>query len=102
MQNGPDLADVVLPPWAKGSPEEFVRIQREALESDYVSDHLHEWIDLIFGFKQRGKAAEDAANVFFYLTYEGAVDMDSMQDDHQRKVCIPCQLLKVRAATACG
>ncbi|KAK9837038.1 hypothetical protein WJX84_000368 [Apatococcus fuscideae] len=84
-QNGPDLADVVLPPWAKGSPEEFVRIQREALESDFVSDHLHEWIDLIFGFKQRGKAAEDAANVFFYLTYEGAVDMDSIPDAHQRK-----------------
>jgi hypothetical protein len=34
-----------------------------------VSNHLHEWIDLIFGYKQRGKEAVDAHNVFFYLTY---------------------------------
>ena len=44
---------VKLPPWAKGDPYEFVRVQRHALESDYVSSRLHEWIDLIFGFKQQ-------------------------------------------------
>ncbi|GMH67125.1 hypothetical protein TL16_g04598, partial [Triparma laevis f. inornata] len=44
--------DVILPPWAKGSAHEFIRIQRLALESDYVSEHLNYWIDLIFGYKQ--------------------------------------------------
>ena len=50
MQTGVALGDVVLPPWAHGSPDEFVRLQREALESDFVSEHLHEWVDLIFGY----------------------------------------------------
>lgn len=45
--------DVELPPWAH-SPEEFVRISREALESEIVSGQLHEWIDLVFGYKQHG------------------------------------------------
>ncbi len=131
-------------------------MMREALESEHVSQHLHSWIDLIFGCKQRGgcrgqgnmvctpshrvpanwplvpivqdsrrarptrccrcdasprdgsmhavpavfdfhmqppfptpsllpqngagQAAEDACNVFYYLTYEGAADLDAIQE----------------------
>jgi len=32
------------------------------MESDYVSKNLHSWIDLIFGYKQRGEEAERANN----------------------------------------
>lgn len=71
------LGDVELPTWA-ASPEDFIRINRDALESDYVSSHLHEWIDLIFGCKQRGAAAIEADNLFYYLTYPGAIDRDKM------------------------
>lgn len=35
---------------------------RDALESEYVSQNLHLWIDLIFGYKQNGKEAEEADN----------------------------------------
>lgn len=45
-----DSSDSVkLPPWAK-NPIDFVHKQRMALESEHVSAHLHEWIDLIFGY----------------------------------------------------
>lgn len=37
-------------------------------------------------FRQRGKEAEEACNVFYYLTYEGAVDLDQIQDPTQLKV----------------
>lgn len=79
------VKDVVLPPWAKRCPEQFIEMHRQALESDYVSQHLHEWVDLIFGFKQRGKAALKANNVFYYLTYYGVVDLDRIEDPFIRE-----------------
>jgi hypothetical protein len=78
-EDGNIVSDVELPPWAK-TPEEFVRINRMALESEFVSCQLHQWIDLIFGYKQRGPEAVRATNVFYYLTYEGSVDLDTITD----------------------
>ncbi|XP_035239574.1 neurobeachin [Anguilla anguilla] len=77
--DGAAVCDVELPPWAK-KPEDFVRINRMALESEFVSCQLHQWIDLIFGYKQRGPEAARALNVFHYLTYEGSVALDSIAD----------------------
>ncbi|XP_041084029.1 WD repeat and FYVE domain-containing protein 3 isoform X2 [Polyodon spathula] len=79
-QNGTKLGDVILPPWAKGDPREFIRVHREALECDYVSAHLHEWIDLIFGYKQQGPPAVESVNVFHHLFYEGQVDIYNIND----------------------
>ncbi|XP_040211167.1 neurobeachin-like protein 2 isoform X2 [Rana temporaria] len=101
MSNG-KVDDVVLPRWAS-SREDLVYKHRKALESEYVSAHLHEWIDLIFGYKQRGEAAVEALNVFYYCTYEGVVDLDAIADETERKALegiisnfgqTPCQLLK--------
>ncbi|KAM7143631.1 lipopolysaccharide-responsive and beige-like anchor protein isoform 3-T3 [Molossus nigricans] len=79
MDDGTVVSDVELPPWAKTS-EEFVRINRLALESEFVSCQLHQWIDLIFGYKQQGPEAVRSLNVFYYLTYEGAVNLNSITD----------------------
>lgn len=67
---------------------EFIRIHRAALESDFVSQHLHEWIDLIFGHKQQGLAAIESVNVFHHLFYEGNVDIFSIEDPLQRNATI--------------
>ena len=82
------IDSVTLPPWAKGDPKIFVAKHREALESPYVSRHLHHWIDLVFGFKQRGEAAVEATNVFHHLSYHGAKDLDSIEDPIERLATI--------------
>lgn len=111
-QTGVVVGDVELPPWANGSPTEFVRMNRAALESPYVSANLHHWIDLIFGFKQQGPAAIEACNVFYHLTYEGSVDLDAITDPSTKRAILqitefgqtPSQLFRtphpVRAASA--
>lgn len=76
--------DVILPPWAQ-SPEDFISIHRRALECEEVSKNLHNWIDLIFGYKQKGPQAAAALNVFYYCTYEGAVDLDKIENDVERE-----------------
>ncbi|XP_062847864.1 neurobeachin-like protein 2 [Trichomycterus rosablanca] len=100
--NQEQVNNVVLPCWAS-SREDFIRKHRQALESEHVSAHLHEWIDLIFGYKQRGPEAVEALNVFYYCTYEGAVDLDAIANETERKALegiisnfgqTPCQLLK--------
>ncbi|XP_047459291.1 WD repeat- and FYVE domain-containing protein 4 isoform X2 [Mugil cephalus] len=69
MEDGTALGDVELPPWAKGDPQEFIRVHREALESEYVNSHIHLWIDLIFGFRQQGPAAVESVNTFHPYFY---------------------------------
>ncbi|KAK5656205.1 hypothetical protein OQA88_4966 [Cercophora sp. LCS_1] len=86
-QGGAGKVDgVMLPPWAKGDPKIFIAKHREALESPYVSQHLHQWIDLIFGYKQRGEAAVESLNVFHPLSYKGAKDLDNITDPQERAI----------------
>uniref|UniRef100_A0A7M4FMA4 WDFY family member 4 n=1 Tax=Crocodylus porosus TaxID=8502 RepID=A0A7M4FMA4_CROPO len=80
MQDGTVMGDVQLPPWADGDPHKFINLHRQALESDYVSAHLHHWIDLIFGYKQHGSAAVEAVNTFHPYFYGDKMDLNSISD----------------------
>ncbi|XP_035387672.1 lysosomal-trafficking regulator isoform X3 [Electrophorus electricus] len=83
-QNSERVNHVNLPPWARNDPRLFILIHRQALESDQVSQTLCHWIDLVFGLKQKGKAAIQAINVFHPATYFG-MDVSAVEDPVQRR-----------------
>ncbi|GMF49984.1 unnamed protein product [Phytophthora fragariaefolia] len=89
--------DVALPPWA-ASPYEFVRLHRLALESDFVSNNLHYWIDLIFGYKQTGTTAVDALNSYHIACYPERLDLSTSSDGVRAKLVqrgtVPIQLFR--------
>ncbi|XP_053374768.1 lysosomal-trafficking regulator-like isoform X2 [Mercenaria mercenaria] len=83
-QNGEEVNNVILPPWCGGNPRMFVLIHRQALESEYVTEFICTWIDLVFGYKQRGEDAVKAINVFHPATYFG-LDVSSVKNALDRK-----------------
>lgn len=68
-QSGERVNDVELPPWSHGDARRFMLIHRQALESAHARENLPLWIDLVFGYKQTGKAAVEAINVFHPAVY---------------------------------
>ncbi|CCE63441.1 hypothetical protein TPHA_0E03510 [Tetrapisispora phaffii CBS 4417] len=84
-QKNTQIDNVSLPKWANGDPTVFIWKNREALESEYVSENLHHWIDLIFGYKQKGPAAISSINVFNKVSYPGAVNLDNIDDPNEKR-----------------
>ena len=66
--------DVILPNWAKGNYRLFVKMNKKALESCFISEKIHYWIDLIFGVKQSGKDAIEFLNVYRKACYNFEAD----------------------------
>lgn len=91
---GQRVGDVALPPWASDAADFLYKLQ-EALESPHVSARLHKWIDLVFGRKSRGGAAERADNVFHFLTYdEVALRWLEGEGDPARREALRLQMME--------
>ncbi|MCQ2820200.1 MAG: hypothetical protein MJ252_23285, partial [archaeon] len=83
-EDGAWVEDVVCPTWSDNNAYKFTSILRTALESDYASQNIGKWIDLIFGSKQQGKEGIKALNIYYPDCYE--VDVDSIEDIEAKKV----------------
>lgn len=73
---GKRVDNVELPKWIKTDSKEpivaayeFIYMHRKALESDHVSAHLNEWIDLTWGDKARGEKAIESNNIYLPEMY---------------------------------
>lgn len=88
LQNGDSISDVQLPRWAKGDPNLFIELNRQALELPFVSTRLHLWIELVFGHRQSGPEAIKSLNVFHHLSYDGAINLDKIKDETEKRAVI--------------
>lgn len=63
---------------------DFQSKMKLAMESEYVSQNIHNWIDLIFGEKQKGAAAKKANNLFYPLTYEHNINWHKYESSYEK------------------
>ena len=83
------VLDVVLPPWAMNSPRLFSKMNKKALESQFVSQHINDWIDLIFGYKRSGSEAKKSFNVLkdIFSNFDPKKDEEDMVEAKINELC---------------
>ena len=64
--------DVTLPTWCANNPFLLIENYRGLLECGYLN--INSWVDLVFGYYQRGKAAQNIGNIFMPFSYDGVIN----------------------------
>ena len=64
------IQEVETPKWCNNNAYFFIKKHRELLESFEVSNTINEWLNLIFGSKQKGSAGNKIKNLYNLQTYE--------------------------------
>ena len=83
-RNNEKVEKVKCPLWSRDDPYKLLSILNKAFESDYVSLNINYWIDLIYGYKQRGKEGEKANNIFRYPSYADLIHIGEMNLDEKK------------------
>jgi WD40 repeat protein len=76
------INEVELPPWSNNRNANFVVEMRKNLEKKDIK--INKWIDLIFGYLQKGEKAEENHNIFMLNTYEGMVNIENIKDEDEK------------------
>ena len=78
LETGEEVNDVKTP--CHNNPYDFIMTMRSVLENNIISYTIQNWIDLIFGYKARGKDAEIAKNIFKEASYQENIDINKIDD----------------------
>ena len=87
-ENYLEINDVALPPWTNQSPFFFIKVMKEIFEGGIELNknkekyiNINPWIDLIFGYYQRGIKAQNKGNLFLPYSYDGVVSHRIKEED---------------------
>ena len=82
------IQEVETPKWCKNNAYLFIKKHRELLESYEISIYLNEWLNLIFGSKQKGVAANKIKNLYNKQNYEDyEIIFDELSPEEQEISC---------------
>lgn len=76
------INNVELPLWCNNLSYYFTSELRKTLETNELK--INKWIDLIFGYLQRGEKAEEHHNLFMAQSYENMVKIENITDEEER------------------
>ena len=77
-EDGEKVDEVITP--CNNNKYKFIETMKNILENNKISMTLQNWIDLIFGYKSRGKEAELSKNIFSQYSYQENVNLNKAED----------------------
>ena len=82
LETGEEVNDVATP--CHNNPYDFIMTMRNVLENNNISSTIQNWIDLIFGYKAKGKGAEISKNLFKEAAYQENIDINKIDDKESK------------------
>ena len=64
----------------KNNAYSFIEIMKRIFENNRISSTINNWVDLIFGYKVKGKEAEKAKNIYTEPSYQEYVNLNNIED----------------------